>query len=92
MNMCLLEVAMCEKCRGSNFQLEGGVKSLRMGRGVKILGLAEGYQFDEALLLGQGSVPHCMPWNIKSLLVNSMKKWKVMLCSGNSELGEVEFK
>ena len=30
--------------------------------------------------------------NIKSLLVNSTKKWKVMLCSGNSELGEVEIK
>ena len=28
--------------------------------------------------------------NIKSLLLNSMEKWKVMLCSGNSELGEVE--
>ena len=28
--------------------------------------------------------------NIKSLLVNSMEKWKVMLCSGNSELSEVE--
>ena len=27
-----------------------------------------------------------------SLLVNSMEKWKVMLCSGNSELGEVEIK
>ena len=25
-----------------------------------------------------------------SLLVNSMEKWKVMLCSGNSKLGEVE--
>ena len=30
--------------------------------------------------------------NIKSLLVNSMEKWKVMLCSGNSELVEVEIK
>ena len=30
--------------------------------------------------------------NIKSLLVNSMEKWKVMLCSGNSELGVVEIK
>ena len=30
--------------------------------------------------------------NIKSLLVNSMAKRKVMLCSGNSELGEVEIK
>ena len=25
--------------------------------------------------------------NIKSFSVNSMEKWKVMLCSGNSELG-----
>ena len=30
--------------------------------------------------------------NIKSLLVNSMEKWKVILCSGNSELGELEIK
>ena len=30
--------------------------------------------------------------NIKSLLVSSMEKWKLMLCSGNAELGEVEIK
>ena len=30
--------------------------------------------------------------NIKSLLVNSTEKWKVMICSGNSPLGEVEIK
>ena len=30
--------------------------------------------------------------NIKTLLVNSTEKWKVMLCSGNSELGKVEIK
>ena len=30
--------------------------------------------------------------SIKSLLVNNMEKWKVMLCSGNSKLGEVEIK
>ena len=30
--------------------------------------------------------------NIKSFLVNSMEKWKVMLCSGNSGLGEAEIK
>ena len=30
--------------------------------------------------------------NIKSLLVNSMEPWKVMLCSRNSELGEVQIK
>ena len=33
-----------------------------------------------------------VPENIKSLLVNSMEKWKVTLCSENSELGEVEIK
>ena len=33
MSMCLLEVAMCEKCRSSHFQSEGGVKSLRTGEG-----------------------------------------------------------
>ena len=30
--------------------------------------------------------------NIKSLLVSSMEKWNIMLCSGNSELVEVEIK
>ena len=30
--------------------------------------------------------------NIKSLLVNSIEKWKVMLCSGSSELAEVDIK
>ena len=30
--------------------------------------------------------------SVKSLLVNSMEKWKVMLCLGNSELGEIEIK
>ena len=28
--------------------------------------------------------------DIKSLLLNSMEKWKVILCSGNPELVEVE--
>ena len=45
MNMCLLEVAMCEKCRSSHFQSEGGVKSLRTGGGLKILGLGGRYFF-----------------------------------------------
>ena len=30
--------------------------------------------------------------NIKTLSVNSMEKWKVMLCAENSELGEVDIK
>ena len=30
--------------------------------------------------------------NINTLLVNSMEKWRVMLCAGNLELGEVDIK
>ena len=30
--------------------------------------------------------------NIKTLLVNSMEKWRVMLCAGNSESGEINIK
>ena len=30
--------------------------------------------------------------NIKTLLVNSMEKWRVLLCVDNSELGEVDIK
>ena len=36
MNMCLLGLAMCEKCRSSHFQSEGEVKSLRTGGGVRV--------------------------------------------------------
>ena len=36
MNMCLLGLAMCEKCRSNHLQSEEGVKSLRTGGwGVK---------------------------------------------------------
>ena len=30
--------------------------------------------------------------NVKILLVNSMEKWRVMFCAGNSELGDVDIK
>ena len=30
--------------------------------------------------------------NIKTLLVNSMEKWRVLMCAGNSVLGEVDIK
>ena len=30
--------------------------------------------------------------NIKNLFVNSIEKWRIMLCAGNSELGEVNIK
>ena len=47
MNMCVLEIAMCEKCRSSHFQSEGGVKIFRT------VGLP--------FFFG-GSVPHYIPW------------------------------
>ena len=48
MNMCLFEVAMCEKCRSNHFQTEGGVKSLRTGgeEGLK------NFKTGDLLLLG----------------------------------------
>ena len=30
--------------------------------------------------------------NIETLLVNTMEKWRVILCAGNSELGKVDIK
>ena len=58
MNMCLLEVAMCKKCRSSHFQSEGGVKSLRIGgEDEKILELG-----DYPIWGVEGSVPHHMAW------------------------------
>ena len=59
MNMCLLEVAMYEKCRGSHFQSERGVKSLRTGGGVKNFRTGGGgfTVLGEGLLLLGGQYP-----------------------------------
>ena len=40
MNMCLLEVTMCKKCRSSHFQSEGGgsKKNLGLGGGANFTG------------------------------------------------------
>ena len=57
MNMCLLEVATCEKCRSSHFQSEGGVKSLRTGLGG---GGRKDFRTGGVIFAG-GSVPHYMP-------------------------------
>ena len=42
MNMCLLEVAMCEKCKSSHFQSEVGSKKFEDWGGGDILGLGGG--------------------------------------------------
>ena len=47
--------------------------------------------YKKAYMVPHSWIIECLE-NIKSLLVNSTEKWKVMLCSGNSELGGVEIK
>ena len=63
MNMCLLEVAMYEKCRSSHFQSERGVKSLRTEGGVKNFRTGGGgvYCLGGGVTYAGGSVPHYMP-------------------------------
>ena len=62
MNMCLLEVVMCEKCRSSHFQSEGGLKIWGLGEG----GLknfrtgGKGYRFGGFTFAGGRPVPHFM--------------------------------
>ena len=81
MNMCLLEVAMYEKCRSSDFQSERGSKKFKYCRrrgGRKLFGMEVGYQFGS--LCGKaagGSVPHYMQCNfhlpINPFIVQNLK-------------------
>ena len=53
--------------------------------------------YKNAYMVPHSSIIECLDLfgvteNIKILLVNSMEKWKVMLCSGKFELSEVEIK
>ena len=64
--MCLLEVAMCEKCRRSHFQSDGVSKKfedLGEGRGVRNFRTGEVTNLGEGTFAGWGggSVPHYMP-------------------------------
>ena len=56
MNLCLLEVAMCEKCRSSYLQSEGVVKSLRTGGGGRG-GEVKNFRTRGGLLLLGGQYP-----------------------------------
>ena len=64
MNISLLEVAMCEKCRSSHVQSEvgggGGGKGWGGGGGLKNFRFGGwGYRFGGTF--AEGSVSHCMP-------------------------------
>ena len=65
--MCLLEVAMYEKCRSSDFQSERGSKKFKYCRrrgGRKLFGMKVGYQFGSLCGKAAGrSVPHYMQCN-----------------------------
>ena len=72
MDMCLLEVSMCEKCRSSHFQSErgGGSKKFEYW-GVKKFGIG-GLPVWGVLLLGVSTPLHAMQcdpgWKLKSPL------------------------
>ena len=59
MNMCLLEVAMCGKCRSSHFQSERGGSKKVWGLGGEVKTF---YDWGVTFAGGGGSVPHYMPW------------------------------
>ena len=69
MNICLLEVAMCEKCRSSHFQSEGEIKSLRTGRELKNFRTGGGYRLRSGGTFAEGvSAPlNAMFWQRKAL-------------------------
>ena len=54
-NMCLLEVAMCEKCRSSHFQSEGEFEDWG--------GVKKFWDWGGDYICWGWSVPHYMPWN-----------------------------
>ena len=62
MNMCLLKVAMCEKCRSSHCHSEGTlVKNFRTAGGLKnfrTAGCLLIWEGGGGNLAGGGSVPH----------------------------------
>ena len=62
-NMCLLEVAICEKCWSSHFQSEAE---------VKILGLGGATDWGEGLLLLRGQYP--ITWHGQPLILGAVVK------------------
>ena len=71
MNMFFLEVAMCEKCRSSHFQLEGGVK---VGGGLKNLGTG-GVTNLGGVLLSLGGVQYPITCHDKKIIWNFYGSW-----------------
>ena len=86
MNMCLLKEAMCEKCRSSHLQLEGGSKKCEDWGGLKVFRTGGGYQFGVIYFCWGVSVPHYIPCDIFdglpsfNYLANQVKSlWMILL-------------
>ena len=78
MNMCLLEVAMCEKCRSSHFQSEReGSKKFQDWGVKKILGL--GGTFAGGGGGGGGSVPHILFKKANTGRRRTKSQWLILL-------------
>ena len=74
MNMCLLEVAMCEKCRSSHFQSEGeGSKKFQDWGVKKILELGGTFAG------GGGSVPHILFKKANTGRRRTRSQWLILL-------------
>ena len=67
MNMCLLEVAMCEKCKSSHFQSEVGSKKFE-DWGGGIFSDWGGYRFRGVTFAGEVSTP------LHAMLVQNISK------------------
>ena len=79
MNMCLLQVAMCEKYRSSHFQSDGESKKFEDWGGGKIFQDWEELPiWGGCTFAGGRSVPHYMPW--KCVLRNFAKFLGKQLC------------
>ena len=75
MNMCLLEVAMCEKCRSSHFQSEGEGSKKFQDWGVKKI-LELGGTFAGG---GGGSVPHILFKKANTGRRRTRSQWLILL-------------
>ena len=89
---------MQEKDRGTNDLLciyravIRGVKSRKKNLAMAWIDYKKAYDMVPYLWIKECLDLFGVAENIKTLLVNSMEKWRVILCAGNSELGEVDIK
>ena len=86
MNMCLLEVAMCEKCRSSHFQSEGeGSKIFQDWRVKKILVLGGTFAWGVSTPYAFQKSKHRKEKDKKSMVNSLEKKHSLVNCSNKGK-------